>query len=272
MSTALPDGVVARALLRVRDGQSTRVDDAIAEEVPVALVFDGDPFAVMLASPVQLEDFAVGFALTEGIIETAGDLAIESIEPRLEGIELRATLPARLRARLAGRQRSLPGRSGCGLCGATALEHAVLSPPPVADAPAIRASALHRALAALPARQDMNRATGAVHAAAFADREGGLRIVREDIGRHNALDKLAGAMAREGVDPASGFAIVTSRASSEMATKAAAAGIGLLAAVSAPTALAVSLAQRCNLALVGFARPDGHALYSHPQRLIEDLA
>jgi FdhD protein len=165
------------------------------------------------------------------------------------------------------RPRGLPGRSGCGICGTRLLEEVVKRPACVGDGLTIDNAALEIALSALQDRQPLNKATGATHAAAWALPDGALTLVREDVGRHNALDKLIGAMLRGGVDPARGFALVTSRASYEMVTKAAVAGIGLLAAISAPTALAVDLARDCGLTLVGFVRPGRQVIYSHPHRL-----
>lgn len=251
-----------------RRGDSTQhVQDVIAEEVPVALLYNGQPHAVMMATVADLEDFALGFSMTEGIIATPAQcLAIERHDV-LAGIELHVRIDDGQAAALGERTRMLTGRTGCGLCGTSTLEAAVRHPPPVQSQISIDAPTLMRALQDMPALQIINRLSGATHAAAWADRDGQIQLLREDVGRHNALDKLIGAMLRNQVDPAQGFALVSSRASYEMVMKAAAAGIGLLAAVSAPTALAITLANSTDLTLVGFARRDGYAVYSHPRRL-----
>lgn len=262
-----PAGSAQRPVARVRNGRVRRYVDDVAEEVPVAFVINGAPFAVMMATPADLEDFAFGFMLSEGIVGAAGDVELLGSEQLLEGIEIRLRIPAQYAEALERRRRSLSGRSGCGLCGSELLEAALRRPEPVGEGVVVTTAALRRALRGLHAWQDLARLTGATHAAAWADAEGQVRLVREDVGRHNALDKLIGAMFRAGEDPQAGFAVVTSRASYEMAMKAASAGIALLAAVSAPTALAISLAEACNLTLVGFAREDGHAVYTHPRRM-----
>ena len=255
------EGLAERPVLDVQGGQAQGRQDQLAEEVPVALSYDDAAFAVMMASPGDLEDFAIGFSLTErglGLDELVGF----DIRPELEGwrINLRTRHPTAVQAR------TLPGRSGCGLCGSRDLEDVLRRPNPVGEGSLVSARALERALESLQARQPLNAATGALHAAAWCEIDGELRLVREDIGRHNALDKLVGAMLRQGVSPEAGFALVTSRASYEIAMKAAAAGMSFIAAVSAPTALAVDLAQACGLTLVGFARPGRQVVYSHPRR------
>lgn len=264
------DGAVSRRVRRHRDGQTREALDAVAAEVPVALAYNDAPFAVMMATPQDIADFALGFSLSEGIVAAPGELAVEEIATSLEGISVGLRVPAERAAALESRRRNLQGRSGCGVCGTESIE-AVLRPPPrVGDGPRIAAAALQRALGELRRRQPLNALTGATHAAAWADADGGVRLVREDVGRHNALDKLIGAMAAAGVDPQRGFCAVTSRASYEMAMKAAQAGIAVLAAISAPTALAIALAETSGLTLIGFARDDGHAVYTHPQRLLDD--
>ena len=242
-------------------------DDLLAEEIPVAVHYDGVAFAVMMATPRDLEDFAYGFSLTEARAYPRDIVAVE-IRPVLEGIflDVKTRHPAPIDTDEGGR--NLPGRSGCGICGSRLLEEVVKHPAPVAEGAAISATSLQTALQALEHRQPLNAATGATHAAAWARPDGTLALVREDVGRHNALDKLIGAMSRAGIASDQGFALVTSRASYEMVTKAAIAGMPLLAAISAPTALAVHLAQDCGLTLAGFVRPGRHVIYSHPWRLI----
>jgi FdhD protein len=265
-----PRGSARRDVERVRGAARDALADRVAEEVPVALRIGGAPFAVMMATPCDLEDFALGFALTEGLVDAPVQFEGVSVEPRLEGIELSLALSAHApAARLGdGAARLLPGRSGCGLCGTRELEDAVRAPPPVPGARGFGLDALERAFAALPAQQPMNIDTGAVHAAAWVDAEGRIVLVREDVGRHNALDKLVGALVRAGHAPGDGMLLLTSRASYEMVAKAARAGIGFIAAISAPTALAVDLARGANVCLVGFARPGGCNVYAHPQRLL----
>lgn len=261
-----PRGYALRTVERVQGGAATRAEDCLAEEVPVAMLYDGAPFAVMMATPADLEDFAYGFSLSEGRVADTSRIAAVEIHEGFEGIQLdiRTDGPA---PQAEAAERLMPGRSGCGICGSRTLEEVVRHPAPVASALRIDDAILERALAGLREHQPINALTGSVHAAAWASADGRIVLVREDVGRHNALDKLVGAMLRHGIDAGAGFALITSRASYEMVTKAAVAGIGLLAAISAPTALAVHLAKDCNLTLVGFARPGRHVVYSHPQRL-----
>ena len=261
-------GSVIRPVRRLRGASERVLDDHIAEEVPVAFIYNDEPFAVMMATPADLPDFATGFALSEGIVETPGDIAIEGIDQLIEGIQVRLRIPDARAQALADRRRSMSGRSGCGVCGSELLEAAMRWPAPVSADPRVTVPALRRALGELQSAQAINARTGATHAAGWAALDGSLHLAREDVGRHNALDKLIGAMHAAGHDPAAGFLVVTSRASYEMAMKAASVGIGLMAAVSAPTALASSLADRANLTLIGFARADGHAVYTHPHRLV----
>lgn len=265
-----PTGSVTRPVERWRDGTRRLVVDQVAEEVPVALVCNDVPFAVMMATPADLHEFALGFALSEGIVAAADELSIQGVEELVEGIEIRLRIPAGRAEALEARRRSLGGRSGCGLCGTAMLEAALRYPPPVHASALVTTGALQAALQALHAAQPLAALTGAVHAAGWAAPNGSLLLAREDVGRHNALDKLIGAMLTAGHDPSAGFLVVTSRASYEMAMKAATVGIGFMAAISAPTALAISLAERAGLTLVGFARGDGHAIYSHGHRLLPD--
>lgn len=263
---ALPRGAVAREVQRHRGEAVERLRDAIAEEVPVALLYDERPHVVMMATPRDLADFALGFSLSEAVIADAGEL--ESVEERtlLEGIELRLRVPAARAEALETRRRNLTGRTSCGLCGAQALEDAVRQPAPVSGGPVIDAPILRRALADLHERQPLNVATGATHAAAWVHADGAIALLREDVGRHNALDKLIGAMAHAGEDVRRGFLVVTSRASYEMVQKAATVGIALIVAISAPTALAIQLAEQTGVTLIGFARRDSHVVYTQPQR------
>ncbi len=261
---------MTRRVDRYRHGEHERTSDAITEEVPVAMVYNDIPFAVMMVTPLDLEDFALGFSLSEGLVAKPEDLQSIEVRARLEGVELAMRVASDTVEQRAGKggERLLPGRSGCGLCGARMLEDAVRHPAPVGEGPRIEAAALERALETLQAAQPVNSATGAVHAAAWVDMQGAIMLVREDVGRHNALDKLIGAMAKARIDVQHGFLLVTSRASYEMIAKAASAGISVMAAISAPTALAIHLAESTHMTLVGFARPGSYVVYTHPQRLL----
>jgi formate dehydrogenase accessory protein FdhD len=240
---------------------------AIPEETAIAFTFNTASYAVMMASPQDLEDFAVGFALTEGVVSSLDAIdTIEVVEEEI-GIELRVWLKAKDAAEFLGRRRKMAGPTGCGLCGVESLKAAVRAPAPLTRGATIDPAAIHRAFEALPARQPLHRSTGAAHAAAWADASGTLIEVREDVGRHNALDKLVGALVGNRFAPRAGFALVTSRASVEMVQKAASAGIGLLAAISAPTAYATRVAATAGLTLVGMARAGRLTAYTHPDHL-----
>ncbi len=261
-------GFVRRPIRRVRAGHVVELTDAIAEEIPVALVYNDRPHVVMMATPRDLDDFALGFSLSEAIIGAANELSAIQTQTLLEGIEMRLRIPESRAAALETRHRNLTGRTSCGLCGAQALEDAVRQPPRVGTGPSIDATILHRALEQLHDRQPLNVATGATHAAAWAHLDGNVALLREDVGRHNALDKLIGAMATAKERADDGFLVVTSRASYEMVQKSATVGIALLAAISAPTALAIHLAEETGMTLIGFARPEGHVVYANPGRIM----
>lgn len=258
---------VAVEVDRVRAGVREHARDEVAEEVPVAFVYNGVPFAVMLASPLDLEDFAVGFSLSEGVIESAAEIGGVEVVPEANGYSVYVSVPKARSAALAKRHKSLAGRTGCGLCGEQMLENVLRPASPVSRSGTFTVASLQKAIVALSAGQQLNLLTGAVHAAAWADANGNVRYLREDVGRHNALDKLIGALQRASVNAGSGFALVTSRASYEMVHKTAVARIPLLAAVSAPTALAIRQADAAGLTLVGFAREGRQTLYAHPARL-----
>jgi FdhD protein len=266
---ALPIGAVRRQVERHRGEVTSRISDAVAEELPVALIYNDRPHAVMMATPVDLEDFALGFSLSEGIILDASEFDGARIETALAGIEIHIRIPDSRAALLEDRVRQLTGRTGCGLCGAQTLEAAVRHPMPVAEPATFTEIALQRAINELQSRQTINIATGATHAAAWVLPNGFVELVREDVGRHNALDKLVGAMKRNGSDVRQGFMLVTSRGSYEMVMKAATVGIGILVAISAPTALAIALANEANVTLIGFARPNGYSVYANGHRLVE---
>lgn len=257
-------GASRREVLRIERGEASMAHDWLAEEVPVQVCVNGQAFAVMMATPMDLEDFAWGFAASEGLLAEGAEIDDVRVREHFEGITLDIIADASARAQ---GERPMPGRSGCGICGSRLLEDVVRQPDPVKAGPAIDDGAIERALGMLRERQPMNMVSGAVHAAAWANEQGEISLVREDVGRHNALDKLTGAMARTSVDVSRGFAVVTSRASYEMVTKAAVAGMTIVVAISAPTALAVHLATDCGVTLLGFARPGRFNIYSRPERI-----
>lgn len=250
-----------------RDGHLSRARDFLAEEVPVSLVYNGQPHVVMLATPLDLEDFALGFSLSEGLLRHPDDLKGCRVYSHADGLEVRLRVAEERAAAIHGRERNLAGRTGCGLCGAATLKQAVRRPLPVGPGRSFANEDLQDALKNLHDRQTLNQVTGAVHAAAWIEPGRGIVNVREDIGRHNALDKLIGTLARTRGDFSSGLALVTSRASFEMVQKCASVGITTLAAISAPTALAVQLAEETGLTLIGFARDTKYVVYSHRWRL-----
>jgi FdhD protein len=252
-----------------RGGELHAAADTLIQEVPVALVFNGISHAVMLVTPEHLDDFALGFALSEGLLGNASELYGLEVQVQPEGVSVEMDVSSRAFESLKGRRRSLAGRTGCGLCGLESLQQ--VEPPlavlPLAGDQALPASAIARALADLPSHQGLQQRTGASHAAAFCSAEGEVLLVREDVGRHNALDKLIGAMARARQLAHPGFVCITSRASVEMVRKAIAAGVHTLVAVSAPTARAAQTAQSHGLTLAGFARGSDLVLYAHPERI-----
>ncbi|RMH48561.1 MAG: formate dehydrogenase accessory sulfurtransferase FdhD [Alphaproteobacteria bacterium] len=234
----------------------------LAEEAPVAFLLNGDSFAVMLASPADLEDLAIGFALTEGLVAAAEEIESLRIAEAQQGYVVNLKLPeARVRA-AEGRRRSLAGRAGCGLCGAQTIA-AALPPPRRVAGPWPEPAAVARAFAALPGAQPLNASTRSVHGAAFCDRSGRILALREDVGRHNALDKLGGAMLRAGLDAGQGFAVLTSRIGVELVQKAAALGLPFVAALSAPSALALRMAGACGMGLASRAG-DGVMMFDPP--------
>jgi FdhD protein len=264
-----PVGTRTVLALALRTGHADQpTHETVIDEEPVALEINGLSHAVMLCTPLDLEDFALGFLLTERLITSIADLLDCEREAGPSGTVLRLRVTARCEAQLKSRRRAMAGRTGCGLCGVDNLEALHLGLAPVTATRTFSLQALGSAMRALVARQPLQHLTGGVHAAAWCGADGAPVIVREDVGRHNALDKLVGALARAGLDAAQGFIAVTSRASYEMVHKAALTGTGLLAAVSAPTGHAIAVAERAGLTLAGFVRDDRATVYSNPRRVI----
>ena len=265
----VPNGVSVHTVHSTRDGQDTARRDFVAQEVPVALVFNGISHAVMMASPCDLEDFALGFGLTEGLLTSQGDLYDIEEHQVAEGIEIHLRVSSECAWRLKERRRTLAGRTGCGLCGTDSLSQ-VHREIPAVQTVQLLATAVARAEQQLRDWQHMQQLTGATHAAAWVSLAGSILRVREDVGRHNALDKLIGSLTRSGANASDGFICITSRASFEMVQKAVAFGAGVLAAVSAPTALAIEVANASNLALAGYVRNNHLVAYSFPERFVRD--
>jgi FdhD protein len=264
-----PTFVTVQRTLIGRDGAGEG-RRAIPEEAAIALTYNGSSHAVMMATPADFEDFAIGFSLTEGIIETADEIEQFDVVEEANGIELRMRLAASRAERLAARRRYLAGPVGCGLCGVDSLEDAMRALPRVAATrEPVSPDTIFTALAAMDRAQVLNRETHAVHAAAFFTEAQGLVAVREDVGRHNALDKLVGALARAEIAPRDGFVIVTSRLSYDLVQKVAMVGVPILVAVSAPTALAVRAADASNITLVAVARRDSLEVFTHATRIVQ---
>ena len=264
-------GVLAQPAIRVptwRNG-AERGERAVPEEVAVALTYNRTTHAVMMATPSDLEDFAAGFSRAEGIIDHADQIEELDVVPAPLGIELRMWIAPERMTALDRRRRHIAGPTGCGLCGMDSLADAMREPPRVAEGGAWTAAQVAEAVASLQPAQALNHQTRAVHAAGFW--RDGLLAVREDVGRHNALDKLTGALLRRGEDPADGILLLTSRVSVELIQKAAGAGIRLLAAVSVPTALAIRVADAAGITLVAVARNDGFEVFTHRQRVLAFL-
>ncbi len=249
-------------------GATTHTTDQVAEEVPVALVYHNVPHVVMLATPANFEDYAVGFTLSEGLVAHPDEIREVDVTVGADAVDVRVTVAWERFTELLHRRRNLTGRTGCGLCGAETADDAIREVAPVGPGTAVPSEDLHAAIEQLGNLQPINARTGSVHAAAWVIPGRGIQLVREDVGRHNALDKAIGALVRGKVDLASGYMLITSRASYEMVQKCATVGISFLAALSAPTAFAVRLAQKSGLTLVAFARRDRHVVYAHPERLM----
>ncbi len=276
MSTeSLADAAAAAALAvssqvaveRWSNGTLAATTDLVAEEVPVALVYHDVPHVVMLATPADLEDYGVGFTLSEGLVARMDEIRGVEVTRGAGVADVHLSVAWERFTQLLQRRRNLAGRTGCGLCGAETAADAIRAPAPVPAGVTISAAQMHAAIEQLGTRQPINARTGSVHAAAWVLPQEGIQLVREDVGRHNALDKSIGALARAGADFSSGYMLITSRASYEMVQKCATLGISLLVALSAPTAFAVRLAEQTGLTLVAFARRDRHVVYANPWRL-----
>jgi FdhD protein len=267
---ALPVPPAVSATLDVerwKGGRLEHTTDLIAEEVPVALVYHDVPHVVMLATPADLEDYAYGFTLSEGLVERADEIRGVEVKVGAASADVHISVAWERFTQLLQRRRNLTGRTGCGLCGAETAADAIREVAPLPPGASVTAAQLHAAISQLGSRQPINARTGSVHAAAWVLPEAGIQLVREDVGRHNALDKTIGALSRAHADLASGYMLITSRASYEMVQKCATVGITLLVALSAPTAFAVRLARRSGLTLVAFARADSHVVYANAQRV-----
>ena len=256
-----------RSFVRLSDGAPAEASAIIAEEVPVALVYNGRTHVVVMGTPADLDDLAVGFSRTEGIVDRADRIERIDVVRASHGIELQIQIPSADAGRLEGRARNLVSRTGCGLCGVQSIGEALRLPVRVGTALTVRRTALWAANAELERLQTLNNETNAVHAAGWAMPDGVLHVVREDVGRHNALDKVLGALMRQGKKASDGFIIVTSRASYEMVQKSAACGVELLAAISRPTGLAIRFAEASGLTLVGLVRGSTANVYSRAERL-----
>ncbi|MGY8871512.1 MAG: formate dehydrogenase accessory sulfurtransferase FdhD [Pseudomonadales bacterium] len=247
---------------RWEQGDLSLAHDNVAEEVAVALVYNGISHVVMMTSPNDLKDFALGFSITEGILTNADELYDIELQQHDTGVEVLMNIASGRMMQLKQQRRNLTGRTGCGLCGAESLEQAV-RPIKVLKSPSnISDEAIQNAVLRLDENQPQQALTGACHGAAWCNKQGDILMVREDVGRHNALDKLIGALIREEIDTQQGFVLISSRASYEMVQKVTAVGISTLVAVSAPTGLALRLGREAGLQLIGFARPQRHVSYS----------
>jgi FdhD protein len=267
---------------RWRHAEITAASDQVAEETPIALIYNGVSHAVMLATPQDLEDFALGFSLSEGILQHKSELYDMEVVAQADGIELRLDIATACFVRLKEKRRSLVGRTGCGLCGAESLAQALRLPkrdendalepnihavPRASVAnPKIDVNSIEKAFGAMQSKQLLQQATGATHACAYVNANGEVLLVREDVGRHNAMDKLIGALAKEG-QLEHGFVLTSSRASYEMVQKVAQAGFTMLVAISAPTGLAIRLAEQYGVCLVGFLREQQCVIYAHADRI-----
>ena len=250
-----------------RDGRVARDERRLAEEAAVAISYNGSTHAVLMATPDDLEDLAVGFSFTEGIIDQVAAIENIAIVSYDSGLDVQIRVSSDISERLARRRRTMAGPVGCGLCGLESLDAATRTLPPVDASVTFPAEGIAMAARSLAELQPLNASTGAVHAAGFFMPTGALAVVREDVGRHNALDKLVGALLRDGLEASSGGFVVTSRVSVELVQKTALAGCGLLAAISAPTALAIRTATEAGVTIAAVVRGADFEVFSHPRRI-----
>ncbi len=255
-----------------RDGRASESARMIAEETALALTYNGGTYAVMMGTPQDLEDFATGFSLNEGIIQSLDDIESLDVVSLDEGMELRMWLAQSRADRLSERRRHIAGPTGCGICGIDSIAEAVRPAAIVAPGRSFSPREITAAIQSIPPLQAINIVTRAVHAAAFWTPAAGIVALREDVGRHNALDKLAGALAQQKVAAGDGMVLLTSRVSVEMVQKTAAIGAPLMVAVSAPTALAVRMADAAGITLAAIARADGFEVFTHPGRIAAENA
>lgn len=256
-----------------RASGTSSAERMVPEETPIALSYVGTTHAVMMASPADFEDFALGFSLTEGIVGTPDEIDTIEVQDLGAGIDIQIRLKDTANTRFEARRRRLAGPVGCGLCGIESIEEAMRSVDAVdASRLALGAEDIERSVKLLSNRQPLHSRTGAVHAAGFYRPGDGIVMAREDVGRHNALDKLAGALARAGIDGASGAVVVTSRVSVEMVQKTAAIGAPVIIAVSAPTALAIRTAETAGMTLVALVRGDEFDIFTHADRIISGVS
>ena len=240
----------------------------VTSEIPIVLEYNCVTFAVMMATPDDLIDFSYGFSLTEGIIEKENDIIYAQIKKAPKGKVAAIEISAKAFHKLETYNRTLTGRTGCGLCGVEKLEQAIKSLNKVVSDLKVEASQIHGAMQKVKSKQILNKETGALHAAAFVGADGEIIAIREDVGRHNALDKLIGHLMREKINPSKGYALITSRCSFEMIQKCAIAGIPLIAAVSATTDLAIKLAEEAGITVIAFARKDGLNIVIDPENRV----
>jgi FdhD protein len=266
-ANAVPDPLISVPRTAWRGDARVAGSRTVPREVPIALTFNRSTHAVMLATPADLEDFAVGFSLSEGIIRRVGDLLALEIVTVPDGIECRMDLATDQLEALTRRHRWLSGPSGCGLCGLDSLAAAIRPAPTVPPGRTFTPAMIQAAMTAMPSAQTLNAATHAVHAAAFWTPEAGLLALREDIGRHNALDKLSGALARAELAASEGLLLLSSRVSVEMVQKAASLGAAVIVAISAPTSLAIDVAAAAGITLIGVARDDGFEVFTCTDRI-----
>ncbi|TPN89664.1 formate dehydrogenase accessory sulfurtransferase FdhD [Mesorhizobium sp. CU3] len=256
-----------------RAGGTAAANRMVPEETPVAFSFAGTTHAVMMASPADFEDFALGFSLTEGIIADPAEIEAIEVEDLGAGIDIQIRLKDQANTRFQARRRRLAGPVGCGLCGIESIEEAMRSVDAVgASKLTLGANDITSAVRLLSKVQPLHAETGAVHAAGFYVPGKGIVMAREDVGRHNALDKLAGALAKAGIDGATGAVVVTSRVSVEMVQKTASIGASIIMAVSAPTALAIRTADAAGMTLVALVRGDEFDIFTHPERVASGVS